>query len=497
MVPFIPLTRATPHSSTITPSRFGLAARFRLALLLTLAVAGSVFQPAASRALATASAESLQVLDVHLYLPLAARSETVPPPLPTPTPWAAEEDDPSLQRSGDWQVVSDPAASGGSYLVSNEPGSSLRFRFQGTNLAIYRSILPDGGRASLTVDGQPYGEIVFAIGQIPEARHQVPAVVDRLSESGHSAVLTVLATGTGGAKVTFDWLAVPSGLDPGDAQAAMVDRSNYYRRLAGLPLIHGHRAIHLAAQAHAEYCAENGLTHYQSPDKPGFIGQPFSDRNRYFGYGWPSSEVAAMGPGATGAVDTWINSVYHRLPFMDYRATELGAGYAGQRWGTSVIDFGNRGWAWPGERRLVAFPVANATDVPTTFSGNEMPNPLPGKSYPTGYPISLHILQPAPSSGQPSDGWQLVTASLRDASGRPVPAYVLDPTSDPNKLLRDAVFVLAERPLAPRSRYLVTLGGSDSRGVPFQLEWTFSTGSLNQLAEGLRLGLPAEWFGRP
>ncbi len=292
--------------------------------------------------------------------------------------------------------------------------------------------------------------------------------------------------------MTFDRLAVPSGLDPSQTQRSMVDRANHYRGLTGLPPIHGHRAIHLAAQAHAEYCAEHGLSHYQSPGTPGFIGRPFGDRTRYFGYGWPSSEVAAMGPTAIGAVDTWINSVYHRLPFMDYRSTELGAGYAGQRWGTSVIDFGMRGWSLPSERRLVAFPVHNQTDVPTSFSGNEMPNPLPGQSYPTGYPISLHIIQPPASSGQRSDGWQLSTASLREATGQAVPAYVLDPATDPNKLLRDAVFILAERPLAPRSRYVVTMAGSDSRGEPFQVEWSFTTAGAFQATGGLQLTLPAE-----
>jgi uncharacterized protein YkwD len=365
--------------------------------------------------------------------------------------------------------------------------------------------------AAVTIDGRPFGDVSF---HFTEKRYQVPAVFDNLGPGDH--VLTALVSqvrpsGSSGTNVTVDALKAPSPFSRDDAQRAGLDRSNFHRTAAGLTAIRPDRAIDLAAQAHADYDRRNpGGGHQETAGRPGYIGTRFWDRLAHFGYAQAHGEVMYWATQLTAAyaVDGWVASVYHRLPFMDYATTDLGYGEAtGGNLTVSCIDFGFRGDVAPDRTLITTYPADGQRDVPTGWTGHESPEPLPGRTYPVGYPASLHIAQPgrdlaaawrrpapwahghllAPfSNGAPfalpspagALEWRLGSAKLSDAAGRDVPAYVIDQASDSHKLLGpDTVFVIARSPLGANTTYTVRVTGTDSRDQAFDHRWSFTTGA--------------------
>ena len=149
---------------------------------------------------------------------------------------------------------------------------------------------------------------------------------------------------------------MPSPFEASAGQIENLDRANMYRDLAGLPRLVPHRALNLAAQNHADYAAAHNEGHSETYGQSGFTGAQPGDRCRYTGYAFSSFEVMAFGGGSRTSpgwgVDMWIGSVYHRLPFMSYRSTQVGAGVSGTTMRTVGMNFGSFGAGAPAERLL-------------------------------------------------------------------------------------------------------------------------------------------------
>ncbi len=510
----------------------GLAASASVAAgLVASAVVAAAAVPLASGAVAAATvrldADEEVALAPRVYLPLVGRrldmsqlppvptaqpstatatasatpTATVTPPAsatptrkPTPVAVHLEEDDPRLVWSGSWRRVQDAKASGRGYMVSAAEGDTLVLRFEGQHIAIVRRLETGGGRATVKIDGREWTTIEF---YFPEAapRYQVPAVIDGLSGEEHELLLTVSRrkhSNATGNNVAIDAIEAPSPFALSAEQLAAEVRSNYYRSIAALPPLRIDRAISLAAQAHAEYDARHQESHTETAGKPGFVGARPGDRLAYFGYDRASFEVMHFGRDLVRAVDGWMATVYHRLPFMDYRSTDCGAGYATGNRSSAVMDFGTRFSAPPPERLIRTYPAAGQVDVPSSWSGGESPDPLPGAPRPVGYPVSLHIAVPAARAlalTWPAPGalwpfapmpehlaqWHLTTATLAGPAGE-VPAYVLDQASDTNKFLgSNVVFLVAKSPMAASTTYTAHVSGRDSQDNPFDVRWSFTT----------------------
>lgn len=464
-----------------------------------------LFFPAAMRRLDRSQLPSVPTAEPATATPTASATPTATPTpeatatptrKPTPAALALEEDSPLLNWSGSWRRVSDSKASGGAYLVSNTERDSLSFEFAGEHIAIYRRLDPSGGRATVQIDGRTWTTIEF---YFPETtpRYQVPAVIDGLSDAPHRLVLTVSGrkhSASSGTNVMIDAIRVPSPFEATAEQLMAGERTNEYRSIAGLPPLRLDRAINLAAQAHAEYDARHQESHSETVGRPGFIGARPGDRLAYFGYDRASFEVMHFGRDMRRAVDGWMSTVYHRLPFMDYRITDCGAGYASGARNSAVMDFGTRFSAPPPERLIRTYPADGQTGVPTSWSGGESPDPLPGAPRPVGYPVSLHIAVPAsnvflahwplPGAAWPlaeladaPEQWQLTRAVLTGPSGE-VATYVMDQHSDPNKFLgANVVFMIARSPLAANTTYRAQVTGRDSQDKPFDHRWSFTTGA--------------------
>ena len=94
-------------------------------------------------------------------------------------------------------------------------------------------------------------------------------------------------------------------------------------------------------------------------------------------------EVVAWGTTPTEAVDLWIGSVYHRIPFTMPYWIDAGFGQTG--------DFSSMSFVTPSptDHAAVVFPAHGQDEVPTSFdSDTEMPDPAPSHGV-VGYPVTV------------------------------------------------------------------------------------------------------------
>lgn len=387
----------------------------------------------------------------------------------------AEEDNALISYSGPWGRLPDNAASGGSYMVASQTGATLTAKFTGDTIAIYRRLDTDGGIFNIRVDNKDCGNFSS---YFSERRWQVPAVVHGLGVGEHTLVLTIMAdrpTGSSGTNTYIDALETPGPVTPTTSQQKGIDRLNQVRTQLGLPPARLVPALNLAAQSHAEYIQRNpGSGHSQTPGTAGFIGTDPSDRVSYFGYGGVASENIWGGADAGRMVDATLNSVYHRIPVVQYDATEIGFGTNTEPWNVMKAGFKSRPQP-PASRYIYTYPSDGQTGVAEVrWDINEGPNPLPDKPRPFGTLISLHIKQPA-NAPQGTDTTP-VTGSLQADGGANVPVYILTPQNDANRHLSAGnYFIVPQAPLAFGTTYTAKLSGADQNMNPFTKEWKFST----------------------
>jgi len=259
---------------------------------------------------------------------------------------------------------------------------------------------------------------------------------------------------------------------PSKAARDGLDRSNCYRSLMGLELGTLDRRLDDAAQSHADYMADHDMiTHQESSSKTGFTGEWVWDRMETVGYpveaGFAWSEVVSYGFDAEAAVDGWMGTVYHRIPFSQPVWTDVGFGLTG--------DYAAMAFVTPypdGVHEAVLFPVDGQADVPTSFdSDTETPDPAPAHGV-VGYPITVTVGGENPT-GPFEDPFnlRLLDASLWESDGGEVDVITMDPTTD------DSLYVMAAmipvEPLSANTEYEAEMtvewdGGSETIVAEFR-----------------------------
>ncbi|HXM53894.1 MAG TPA: CAP domain-containing protein, partial [Candidatus Dormibacteraeota bacterium] len=254
-----------------------------------------------------------------------------------------------------------------------------------------------------------------------------------------------------------------------DRKAAL-DAANGPRATLGLPPLREDPALDDAAQAHAYYYLFNasqqqvGGTGVTAEDAslPGFTGARSIDRARHFGFGGARGvELANHVLTAGAAVQSSVDSVFHRLPLLDREV--VAAGFGAARVGPLAIAVLDVGAGQPGTGDPVVYPADGQAGVQPAFTDNEVPDPLPqGTVTPTGYPVTLEI----------GGAQQLNVASgrLLDAGGKEVPSITLAPG---NQLGASQWALIPKQPLAPGGRYTVEVGGTID-GKDFSKRWSFT-----------------------
>src|SRR3989442_1856555 len=241
---------------------------------------------------------------------------------------------------------------------------------------------------------------------------------------------------------------------------AMFQYHNALRAAVGAPAAREDSRVDRAAQAHASYLSLNGIVgHYETAGAPGYTGYAPRDRLATQGYytTWVS-EVAASYPGWQNSMTELWAAPYHRLGMMHPHNIVAGWGHSSGEAtvGDFVYDFGT-------SAPVVRSPAPGQSGVPTSWSGNESPNPLPaGAARPVGYPLML--IEPNARTTTLRGAW-LVRAS--DGAG--VAVYLGTPQFE-----NDYAFVIPQRPLATGTTYRVHFDLTVAGGATAE-EWTFAT----------------------
>ncbi|MBP47998.1 MAG: hypothetical protein CMH53_08675, partial [Myxococcales bacterium] len=204
-----------------------------------------------------------------------------------------------------------------------------------------------------------------------------------------------------------------------------------------------------AAQAHAEFFVMHHSQYKSSGLSPhdedasfgvGFTGVKANQRMKAAGYdGVPGAEVMAFTGSATGAVQGWLETVYHRLPLIDPSVHAFG--YGGQSQSGSaceVMDFSGRSPS--GTDPVIVYPWPGQTGVPKSWSGNEGPQPPPP---PNGYPSGPVITARVPNVS----AWG--AHQLLSSDGQEVAHVFLSAETDPNMKMFDSksIAIYSHEPL--------------------------------------------------
>lgn len=255
-----------------------------------------------------------------------------------------------------------------------------------------------------------------------------------------------------------------------DGRTTALGAANVARSSAGLSPLREDPALDEAAQAHAYFYLFNasqsqvsgtGIT-AEDPSLPGFTGARAIDRDHHFGFsGARGAELADHAVTPAGAVQDFVDSVYHRLPIVDRETTAAGFGQA--RVGSiviSVLDVG-AGPAAAGDPTV--YPADGQTGVPVAFTDNEVPDPLPSGSIPPiGYPMCLQV------GG--AQQLKVTTGRLLGSDGKEVPVLTFDPG---NQVGQNQWAMAAVKPLTPGARYTADVTGTID-GTAFTKRWSFT-----------------------
>ena len=255
-------------------------------------------------------------------------------------------------------------------------------------------------------------------------------------------------------------LATPAAASAND----MLLLTNQFRYAIGSPTVPSDPRLVQAAQNHANYNSANGiLGHYETAGRPYYTG--YAPRDRLIAQGWTTSFVSEVATGGSelGGVRQLWDAPYHRLGLMHPNATTIGWGHSElngrqNNVGDIVYDFGIR----PVE--FVRSPAHMQTNIPTSWSGQESPSPVPaGSSGPYGYPIMVVY-----SAGQ---SVQFRAAELVAPNGTRLPFYVA-----PQQFEYDYQVIIPQRPLAVNTTYHVRFDITVA-GQWLTNQWDFSTGA--------------------
>jgi len=268
-----------------------------------------------------------------------------------------------------------------------------------------------------------------------------------------------------------------TAVDP-DAAGSLAPQAlayvNQFRQHAGLPAVVLDADLSRACRKHVNYLVQNydhpkvkGLGAHEEDDAlPGF-----SEEGRRAG----KASVITQGFNyPLSSIDSWMATLYHRLPLLDPRLVRIGASSAhGPRMGwVSVLD-ASTGKSPGNFQKPVIYPVDGQRDVPLAFpAGGEVPDPIPDdKDGRAGYPITVTF---------PS-GKKLVNAagSVQDGQGRNVPVWFSSPEkpANPNFVRHQAntICMIAQDPLQANTVYRVRVQVNVD-GQPWEKAWSFTTG---------------------
>jgi len=250
--------------------------------------------------------------------------------------------------------------------------------------------------------------------------------------------------------------------DTADARRAIARA----RAMVALPPMRCDAAASGAAAGHCRYLITNGeLTHFQTTGRPAFTAVTFEARLALQRFSeLPAGEVIAniTGAAAVEGPRGFLNSVYHRAPFLRTESSSFGYGHIDA---CATIDFGRKTEDARAPERVVVWPPDGSKNVPAVFyAAAERPNPVPGRSL-VGYPVSL-IRESALVA---------LSAEIQGPAGV-LDAVLVTAKTDPEHLVRPGeAHLVPTAPLLPYTEYRVRFSFR-SKGEEEAIQTSFITG---------------------
>ncbi|SEB26337.1 CAP domain-containing protein [Variovorax sp. YR216] len=282
--------------------------------------------------------------------------------------------------------------------------------------------------------------------------------------------------------------------EPGSEELAAFELLNDERLKCGFGPLVRNSALDAAARGHANWLLLNNRNgHYQTERTQGFTGVNVLDRASTAGYsaGWVEDENASFArSSATGvgqlSIRTLLSGPYHMRGLVDgYRdvglavmtSEEAGATNQAKRV-VAQVDIGYTGKdgrrsSSPG---VVSTYPCDGTNGTFAQSTSESPNPVPGRTSPTGQPIFVF--------GDYGKSLTISSALLQEVITGNTPTLLptMSATTDPNGYLwAHEAAILPDQPLKTSTAYRVTIVGINA-GKPFTKTFTFTTGAFANAA---------------
>ena len=242
--------------------------------------------------------------------------------------------------------------------------------------------------------------------------------------SAGGATSTGGTMGTGGSAIACP--AAPSGVSTDVTNAYNLE--NNTRTAMGVPCASMVTALNTSALNHCQYyvqnvasgatsltgtqCASQSTAHDEVSGCPLFTGADPGAREKAAGYtGTSWSEDMAFDNNGTQAVQSWIDSVWHRTPILSPWVRDFGYGNAGSGTGSSAVKCDTMDFSTgttTAATVVATYPYAGQTGVPTSFNGSyEGPTPpAPPSGWPSGYPIHIYAKK-ATISDTRAPSWKL------------------------------------------------------------------------------------------
>lgn len=267
------------------------------------------------------------------------------------------------------------------------------------------------------------------------------------------------------------------------------NRLNALRASVGLGLFTQNASLDVSAQAHGNYTKLNGIGngHLETSGLAGFTGVNSNDRMIAAGYSSAAkvyAENMAFTGGGASTVDNLVNTVYHRIPFLQYKIRDIGIGYLQLASDpdpqfnkyVSVFDmsYTGTGQGAPAQATIV-WPADNSTTTSISMP-NELPRPgTPGATGVFGYPVSI--------STDEDRAIAVTSFTLTDNTGASVLCNLLSyvavgsTPADPELVALNAksfIAIVPRDPLKAATTYTVQFVGSLD-GVSYSKTWSFKT----------------------
>jgi uncharacterized protein YkwD len=266
---------------------------------------------------------------------------------------------------------------------------------------------------------------------------------------------------------------------PPELEFHIVDAVNSHRAKAGLEPIFLEPSLSRGCQAHARYLARNaarvGGEETQRRDEDAKLPGASAE-------GRASARTAAIAADEPlTAVEKWLKEPALRTTVLEPQLRTFGAGFARNIDGQwfSVFDWTGGIDRVPAEKASVSgavvYPAAKQTRVPLWFPGNETPDPLPeAKIKLAGYPITLTFPR--------NTRLDAVTARLTGKDNDEVTVWLSWPSKPANPKFpqRDTICLIAQKPLAPNTRYRVEVTATVN-GEAWSAKWSFTTMTEGEL----------------